>query len=233
VIKEIKMNTIVNITGITLKLSNINAENAMQNKTKQKLAIAAKYMRKWRKKNKIKIKEYKKQWRLKNLEKVKLQDKRKREKYKTRIAEKSKDYYYKNKKYLLKYAKQYRIKNREKINIRKREYTKLYEQRLEVKIIKRLRKRIRHALQNAKKSDTTLNLTGIGVSELKKYIELKFKKGMNWEKFKEGIIHIDHIKPCISFDLTKPEEQSKCFHYTNLQPLWASENLAKGSKISS
>jgi len=194
--------------------------------------MAAKYMKKWRKKNRIKIKEYKRQWRLKNLEKVKLQDKRKREKYKTRIAERSKDYYYKNKKYLLKYAKQYRIKNKERINIRKREYTKLYEQRLEVKIIKRLRKRIRHALQNSKKSDTTLNLTGISVSELKKYIESKFKKGMNWEKFKEGIIHIDHIKPCISFDLTKPEEQAKCFHYTNLQPLWASENLAKGSKIS-
>lgn len=227
------MNTIVNITGITLKLSNINAENAMQNKKQKKLAMAAKYMRKWRKKNRIKIKEYKRLWRLKNLEKVKLQDKRKREKYKTKIAKRSKDYYYKNKKYLLKYAKQYRIKNKERISIRKREYTKLYEQRLEVKIIKRLRKRIRYALQNAKKSDTTLNLTGISIPELKKYIESKFKKGMNWEKFKEGIIHIDHIKPCISFDLTKPEEQAKCFHYTNLQPLWASENLAKGSKISS
>jgi len=40
---------------------------------------------------------------------------------------------------------------------------------------------------------------------------------------------MDHIKPCASFDLSKPKEQSKCFHYSNLQPLWAEDNLKKGS----
>ena len=66
---------------------------------------------------------------------------------------------------------------------------------------------------------------------LKKHLESTFKKGMNWEKFKKGVIHIDHIRPCVSFDLSKPEEQAKCFHYTNLQALWAHENLSKGAKI--
>jgi hypothetical protein len=227
-IRKRKMNTIVNITGLTLRCLEAGDGNVIK---KQKQAIKAEYMRKWREKNKIKHREYKKKWRLKNLEKVKLQDKIKRKKYKTKIAEKSKDYYYKNKKRILKYAKLYRDKNREKINIQKRKYTKLYEQRLEVKIVKRLRGRIRHALQNARKSNTTLNLTGVNIIELKKYLESTFKKGMSWEKFKKGKIHIDHIRPCSSFDLSKPEEQAKCFHYTNLQALWAHENLSKSDKF--
>ena len=51
---------------------------------------------------------------------------------------------------------------------------------------------------------------------------------MKWEDVMNGKIHIDHIKPCSSFDLSKPEEQKKCFHFTNLQPLWARDNLVKG-----
>lgn len=43
--------------------------------------------------------------------------------------------------------------------------------------------------------------------------------------------HIDHIVPCASFDLSKPEEQKKCFHYTNLQALWWRDNIVKGDKI--
>ena len=51
---------------------------------------------------------------------------------------------------------------------------------------------------------------------------------MTWEN--HGEWHIDHIKPCASFNLLNEDEQKKCFHYTNLQPLWASENLSKGCK---
>ena len=51
---------------------------------------------------------------------------------------------------------------------------------------------------------------------------------MTWKN--HGIWHVDHIRPCASFDLTKDEEQRECFHYKNLQPLWGPDNLAKGSK---
>jgi hypothetical protein len=51
---------------------------------------------------------------------------------------------------------------------------------------------------------------------------------MTWEN--HGKWHIDHIKPGALFNLINIEEQKKCFHYTNLQPLWASENLSKGCK---
>jgi len=74
-------------------------------------------------------------------------------------------------------------------------------------------------------------MLGCTINELWIHLEKQFKQGMTRQN--HGKWHIDHIIPCVSFDLTKPEEQSKCFHYTNLQPLWASENLAKGSKISS
>jgi hypothetical protein len=94
-----------------------------------------------------------------------------------------------------------------------------------------MRTRINHALKGKyKKSKRTRELLGCTVEEFKKYIECKFKPGMSWEN--RHLIHIDHIIPCSSFDLTKPEEQAKCFHYTNLQPLWASENLSKGNRIS-
>ena len=63
------------------------------------------------------------------------------------------------------------------------------------------------------------------------YIESQFDDEMSWSAYLSGGIHIDHIIPCSHFDLTKEEEQRKCFHYSNLQPLWAFDNISKGNKI--
>lgn len=100
------------------------------------------------------------------------------------------------------------------------------------KIISTFRTRIRKALKENWKSGKTIELLGCTLQELKTYLESKFKPGMSldnhgrgWNGKKEW--HIDHIRPCASFDLSKLEEQKKCFHYTNLQPLWAEENLKK------
>lgn len=100
----------------------------------------------------------------------------------------------------------------------------------EFKLIKTLRSRLNSALnrKNIQKGFSTMKLTGCELSFLKCYIEDKFTEGMSWEN--HGEWHIDHIKPCAKFDLTKKEEQEKCFHYTNLQPLWACDNLMKGSR---
>jgi hypothetical protein len=94
-----------------------------------------------------------------------------------------------------------------------------------------LRKKVGRALesQNSRKSVTTMTLIGCDVGFLKQHIERQFKDGMSWDRRSEW--HIDHIVPCSEFDLSDPEQQQKCFHWSNLQPLWKSENLRKSNKI--
>jgi hypothetical protein len=88
-----------------------------------------------------------------------------------------------------------------------------------------LRGRLRSAIKHNARSDRTLNLIGCSTEELKLYLENKFQKGMSWDNY--GKWHIDHIRPCASFDLSDPAQQKECFHYSNLQPLWAIDNFKK------
>ena len=94
-----------------------------------------------------------------------------------------------------------------------------------------LRSRMNSALKENWKSGHTLDLLGCSVDEFKTHIESQFTEGMTWDNHTRTGWHIDHILPCASFDLSIPAQQYKCFHYTNLQPLWATENLSKGCKI--
>lgn len=142
------------------------------------------------------------------------------------------NYYYKNKSniksYHQKYVKIYRQKPENKI-IRNKQWKFRYENDVCFRIECLLRGRFKQAVFNKYKYTSVINLTGCSIEELRNYLEMKFQKGMNWEN--QGEWHIDHIMPCSSFDLTKEEEQKKCFHYTNLQPLWKTENLKKGNKL--
>jgi len=95
------------------------------------------------------------------------------------------------------------------------------------RLMRNLRNRVRAALQGNSKSAATEALLGICADECRKYIEALFTEGMSWD----SNIHIDHIVPCASFDLNDPQEQRKCFHYTNLQPLWGVDNLKKSDRI--
>jgi len=72
---------------------------------------------------------------------------------------------------------------------------------------------------------------GCSFEEFKTYLESKFVDGMTWENHSRYGWHIDHIKPCVSFDLSKEDQIRECFNYKNLQPLWAKENLTKSSKL--
>lgn len=90
-----------------------------------------------------------------------------------------------------------------------------------------LRSRLRHALIGVGvKSARTQTLLGCPLIWLEIHLGSLFKPGMTWENY-GPVWHVDHIKPCTKFDLSSPEEQQKCFHWTNLQPLFASENFQK------
>ncbi len=97
-----------------------------------------------------------------------------------------------------------------------------------------LRSRLRNAIAQkrdggAVKSARTHELLGADMAIVFSHLESQFHDGMTWENY--GKWHVDHIIPCASFDLSKPEEQFKCFNYKNLQPLWAADNLKKHAKL--
>lgn len=78
------------------------------------------------------------------------------------------------------------------------------------------------------KFSSVLALIGLSLKELKQYLESKFKPNMTWNNYGSSW-HVDHIMPCASFDLTIFENQKKCFHHTNLQPLWATTDVARAN----
>jgi hypothetical protein len=94
----------------------------------------------------------------------------------------------------------------------------------------RVRSRMKYAIKacKTKKATRTLWLVGCTGTELMTHIESLFKPGMSWRNRREW--HIDHIIPCSAFDLTTEQGQRAAFHYTNLQPLWARDNLRKSKK---
>lgn len=123
----------------------------------------------------------------------------------------------------------YYINNKDKRN--KWEKTKSNADEL-FKLRKRLRHRLRSAfyrIKNTKRSFSAVKDLGCSIVELKSYLEAQFKPGMTWDNWGVHGWHIDHIVP---LSMAKNEEELKAAcHYTNLQPLWATENLSKSNKV--
>jgi hypothetical protein len=139
----------------------------------------------------------------------------------------SKKYYENNKEKRLEYGKKYRKDNRTKIN----KY--VYEKKINNPIYRLsyiVRNRIQSFLKLKKinKNNKTFNIIGCSPEFLKEYLEQKFTEGMSWDLMGQ-YIHIDHIIP-LSSAKTEDDIYKLC-HYTNLQPLWAEDNLKKGDKM--
>lgn len=153
-----------------------------------------------------------KEWRDNNKEKYRGLRKQYRKKHSASIADYRRKWYVDNRDWALEYNKAYQ-KGKSSTSI-------------EFKLAKNLRARLYTAIKLGYKAGSAVKDLGCTIAEFKDYIASKFQAGMTWDNYGEW--HIDHIKPLASFDLTNREEFLKACHYTNLQPLWASDNLRKG-----
>jgi len=200
--------------------------------------------------NKQKVYEKIKQWNVENSEKRKAiknkwisknpnYHKEYRDNFYKNNPEYNKEYYSKNIEKCKQLSKQFR-KNNPK-------YSQYYinsrlKNDVNFRLAYNMRHRIIYAIKNcnSKKTTKTAKLLGCSSEELKSYLESKFLPTMTWENYGKTW-HVDHIIPCSKFDLTKEEEQEKCFNYTNLQPLFAITtvinnikyigNINKGNRI--
>jgi hypothetical protein len=173
--------------------------------------------------NKIKRREYTKKYKEKN---------KNSEKYKEMISLSNKKQREKNRDALVEYSRKY---NQEKKDILREKRKNKIKNNPELRIYENLRNRARIAIKRAwsDKAYKSIELLGCTPQEARQHLESLFKPGMTWDNYGkgDGYWEIDHIIPISSFDLTDPEQQKKCFHYTNLQPLWWYDNLVKSNKM--
>lgn len=123
--------------------------------------------------------------------------------------------------------------NKEHLNARTAVYNRERQKvDLQFKLAGRLRTRLWFALSGVRKVGSFVRDIGCSIPELVSHLESQFTEGMSWDNYGLYGWHMDHIIPLSSFDLTDREQFLQACHYTNLQPLWAKDNLSKGSKLS-
>jgi hypothetical protein len=113
---------------------------------------------------------------------------------------------------------------------------KRYHDDLDYKLKLNLRRRLNSALKGNFKTGSAVESLGCSIDELKIHLQKSFYarstgEQMAWGNYGRSGWHIDHILPLDSFNLKDPEQIKEACHYTNLQPLWAEDNLSKGNKI--
>lgn len=128
--------------------------------------------------------------------------------------------------------KQYYEDNKGKIITRQVRRNRLRKQTdVQFKLKCALRRRLGNTLKGGQRGGSFIHDLGCSIAYLQTYLESKFQEGMTWKNYGFYGWHLDHIIPLDRFDLTNREEFLKACHYTNLQPMWGSENMSKGSKL--
>lgn len=185
-----------------LKDNKYRAEHAEEKKV---------YLKKWREANPERHKAGNRKWREENAEKHK---------------DNARKYYHANRDLRKVQMKTYRELNREQVNQTRREAHQKFPER---RLAQNLRVRLVMALKRGTKAGSAIKDLGCSIQELKTYLEAKFQPGMTWENYGSDW-HLDHIRPLANYDLTDRQVLLQLVHYTNLQPLWAAENIRKSNK---
>ena len=124
-------------------------------------------------------------------------------------------------------SKRFYQKNKDRI----REYKKdRLKTNINYKLAHYLRVRIRKLLRGVRKNWSFVGDLGCSIPELKEYLEKQFQEGMSWDNHNRNGWHIDHVKALANFDLSDRQQFLEACHYTNLQPLWAKDNIVKSNK---
>lgn len=170
---------------------------------------------------------YNKESRNSNIEKYKQTRSKNYQKNIEKMRQEKRLYYSNHVKEKQSYDIEYRAVNKNKIKNYKRNWELKNRDNPIFKLKRNLRRRVHHALKGRNKSQSTFNLLGCSVDFFRSHIESLWSEGMSWENYGPKGWHIDHIQPCHLFDLSIPEEQNKCFHFSNQRPLWAIDNLRR------
>lgn len=201
-------------------------------------------LKEYRKKNKERMTEYNKKYWQDTKEEQQEKNKKWREANPERVKELNKKWLLENAEYKKAYDKKYAEEHKEQ----KKQYMKLWNQKnyfklkslpenqekfSQLQVKSNISRRIREILgQN--KSDRTIKYVGCSLDKLRTHLEVQFSDGMNWSNYGKSVNnsvkyawHIDHIIPCAAFDMNNEIHQKACFHYKNLQPLWADDNIRK------
>lgn len=168
-----------------------------------------------------------------------------RNKNKAELSSRRKQKYLANRDEILEKNKKWRVKNEEKyLECKNKEYQKNKQRYSEYgkaylkrklkddsyfRFVHSLRTRLRIAIKKKYKIGSAVRDLGCSGEEAYNYIQSMFTDGMSWNNYGEW--HIDHRIPLSSFNLQDREQFIKAVHYTNLQPLWALDNLRKNDKL--
>ncbi len=188
------------------------------------------YLKQYYQNNKEKLKQKSSDYYNKNKEEISLKIKIYKTKNKVKINKRNKKYREEHKAEIKIRDKKYRMYNWKELLKKKNKYQKeQYHTNVNFRLKVVLSSRLRKVLKTNPKTTSIKNIIGCSIEELKKHLESQFKVRMTWSN--HGLWHIDHRKPCSSFDLSDLKQQKEAFHFSNLQPLWAEDNLLKSDKL--